>query len=110
MLMTQPFAGHSLCNAVVLRAFLLSAGGYHPVRIGEKYKEGRYVVLRKLGWGHFSTVWLVQDTQTGADAALKVRRFSGQPVSTEVTWSWGTHPGLTREYCVTGAEERFTLQ
>ncbi len=42
------------------------------MRIGEKFKDGRYVVSRKLGWGHFSTVWLVQDTQTGAEAALKV--------------------------------------
>ena len=36
-------------------------GGYHPVQVGELYKDGRYKVIRKLGWGHFSTVWLVQD-------------------------------------------------
>lgn len=36
-------------------------GGYHPVRVGELYKDGQYRVIRKLGWGHFSTVWLVQD-------------------------------------------------
>ena len=35
-------------------------GGYHPVSIGEVYHE-RYVILRKLGWGHFSTVWMVYD-------------------------------------------------
>ncbi len=46
-------------------------GGYHPVRVGEKYKDGRYVVERKLGWGHFSTVWLVRDTSNGQEAALK---------------------------------------
>lgn len=28
-------------------------GGYHPVQIGETYNNGRYVVIRKLGWGHF---------------------------------------------------------
>uniref|UniRef100_A0A915LVJ1 non-specific serine/threonine protein kinase n=1 Tax=Meloidogyne javanica TaxID=6303 RepID=A0A915LVJ1_MELJA len=33
-------------------------GGYHPVRIGDVFKNGRYHVIRKLGWGHFSTVWL----------------------------------------------------
>lgn len=33
-------------------------GGYHPVRIGDVYgPKGRYVIVRKLGWGHFSTVW-----------------------------------------------------
>lgn len=29
-------------------------GGYHPVKIGDLYAQ-RYHVLRKLGWGHFST-------------------------------------------------------
>lgn len=38
-------------------------GGYHPVQIGEMYKSGRYRVERKLGWGHFSTVWLAWDTK-----------------------------------------------
>lgn len=51
----------------------LSAGGYHPVRLGEKFKQGRYVVLKKLGWGHFSTVWLVLDNHNHTFAALKVR-------------------------------------
>lgn len=38
--------------------------------IGETFKDGRYTVLHKLGWGHFSTVWLVADI--GGVAALKV--------------------------------------
>lgn len=37
-------------------------GGYHAVHIGDTFKAGRYVVYRKLGWGHFSTVWLAWDT------------------------------------------------
>lgn len=37
-------------------------GGYHAVRIGDTFKDGCYVVQRKLGWGHFSTVWLAWDT------------------------------------------------
>lgn len=36
-------------------------GGYHAVRIGDWFSNGRYVVHRKLGWGHFSTVWLAWD-------------------------------------------------
>ncbi|CAO3648053.1 unnamed protein product [Mucor fragilis] len=47
-------------------------GGYHPVHVGEKYKDGQYVVVRKLGWGHFSTVWLVKDQTTGKYFAMKV--------------------------------------
>jgi len=38
-------------------------GGYHPVRIGEQFKNGRYIVVGKLGWGHFSTVWLARDNE-----------------------------------------------
>ncbi|GMF93604.1 unnamed protein product [Aspergillus oryzae] len=49
-------------------------GGYHPVTVGETYNNGRYVVVRKLGWGHFSTVWLSRDTTTGKHVALKVVR------------------------------------
>jgi serine/threonine-protein kinase SRPK3 len=39
------------------------AGGYHPVRPQDLLGNGRYIVCRKLGWGHFSTVWLVKDTK-----------------------------------------------
>jgi serine/threonine protein kinase len=35
-------------------------GGYYPVKIGEKFND-RYEVLHKLGWGHYSTVWLCID-------------------------------------------------
>ena len=38
-------------------------GGYHAVRIGDSFKNGTYVVQSKLGWGHFSTVWLAWDTK-----------------------------------------------
>jgi len=48
------------------------------VRVGDAYGPGgRYVVLSKLGWGHFSTVWLVDDTGAahgGARAALKIQK------------------------------------
>lgn len=37
-------------------------GGYHPVVPGELYSN-RYRIIRKLGWGHFSTVWLARDEQ-----------------------------------------------
>ncbi|GAA6006082.1 hypothetical protein JCM11491_002025 [Sporobolomyces phaffii] len=49
------------------------AGGYHPVRIGDVYgPAGRYVIVRKLGWGHFSTVWLARDKTVNKHVALKV--------------------------------------
>ncbi|CAI0452689.1 unnamed protein product [Linum tenue] len=49
-------------------------GGYHAVLIGDTFKNGRYVVQSKLGWGHFSTVWLAWDTQGSRYVALKVQK------------------------------------
>jgi len=46
-------------------------GGYHPVRIGDLF-HNRYHVVRKLGWGHFSTVWLCWDLLEKSFVALKV--------------------------------------
>lgn len=47
-------------------------GGYHPVEIGDTFYSGRYRVLQKLGWGGYSTVWLVYDSKLFRLAALKV--------------------------------------
>jgi serine/threonine-protein kinase SRPK3 len=44
------------------------------VNIGDTFKNERYVVLLKLGWGHFSTVWLVHDRHTYGLAALKIQK------------------------------------
>lgn len=45
-------------------------GGYHAVRIGDTFNAGRYVVQSKLGWGHFSTVWLAWDTKHSVCSSL----------------------------------------
>lgn len=37
-------------------------GGSHPVHLGEVY-HGRYEILRKLGHGRYSTIWLARDQQ-----------------------------------------------
>ena len=55
-------------------------GGYHPVNIGDKFAAGRYVVIEKLGWGHFSTVWRCFDSkrtkETGSAeyVAMKIQK------------------------------------
>uniref|UniRef100_A0A2K5HY64 non-specific serine/threonine protein kinase n=1 Tax=Colobus angolensis palliatus TaxID=336983 RepID=A0A2K5HY64_COLAP len=46
-------------------------GGYHLVKIGDLF-NGRYHVIQKLGWGHFSTVWLSWDIQGKKFVAMKV--------------------------------------
>lgn len=38
-------------------------GGYHPVRIGDHFKHGKYKVLNKLGYGGYSTVWLSRNNE-----------------------------------------------
>jgi serine/threonine-protein kinase SRPK1 len=46
-------------------------GGYHPVKIGDLFMQ-RYHVIRKIGWGHFSTVWLCFDFEDKRYVALKI--------------------------------------
>ncbi|XP_069764387.1 SRSF protein kinase 2 isoform X3 [Narcine bancroftii] len=46
-------------------------GGYHAVKIGDLF-NARYHVIRKLGWGHFSTVWLCWDIHGKRFVAMKV--------------------------------------
>jgi hypothetical protein len=43
-----------------LRAY--GPGGFHPVQIGDIFNS-RYQVIRKLGFGTESTVWLANDKQ-----------------------------------------------
>lgn len=57
-------------------------GGYHPVSVGEQYKDGKYTIVRKLGWGHFSTVWLSRDNTSGKHVALKVVRSAAHYTET----------------------------
>ena len=53
-------------------------GGYHPVFIGDTFNHGRYVVVSKVGWGHFSTVWRAYDTQQRRYVALKIVKSAPQ--------------------------------
>ncbi|KAF8605933.1 kinase-like protein [Ceratobasidium sp. AG-I] len=46
-------------------------GGYLRIRIADRFGQ-RYRIVRKLGWGHFSTVWLAHDSETSSHVALKV--------------------------------------
>lgn len=48
-------------------------GGYHPVVIGDLFLD-RYVIVQKLGWGHFSTVWLCKDLKFNTYVALKIQK------------------------------------
>ncbi|TQV91843.1 serine protein kinase [Cordyceps javanica] len=46
--------------------------GYHPVHLGDVYNNGQYKVIRKLGEGSYSTVWLALDIRRHRYVALKI--------------------------------------
>ncbi|EAW11290.1 serine/threonine-protein kinase [Aspergillus clavatus NRRL 1] len=47
-------------------------GGYHPVVLGDIFNNGQYRVIRKLGEGSYSTVWLARDLKNSGYVALKI--------------------------------------
>ncbi|PQK13443.1 hypothetical protein BB8028_0004g03740 [Beauveria bassiana] len=49
-------------------------GGFHPVSLGDTFNNKRYTVLRKLGYGQYSTVWLARDSKCQRYVALKLLR------------------------------------
>ncbi|TGJ82074.1 hypothetical protein E0Z10_g6685 [Xylaria hypoxylon] len=51
---------------------LYRPGGYHPVKLGDRLKDGRYKIFHKLGWGHYSTTWAVWDEALGKSVAVKI--------------------------------------
>lgn len=48
-----------------------TTGGYHPVKISE-ILNGKYICCKKMGWGHFSVVWLGYDLTLRRFVALKI--------------------------------------
>ncbi|KAI0707314.1 kinase-like domain-containing protein [Earliella scabrosa] len=46
--------------------------GYFPARLGQRLQQGRYCIVRKLGWGQYSSVWLAKDYQEECFVALKI--------------------------------------
>lgn len=51
---------------------LYRPGGLPPVDIGDKFDDGRFTVVYKLGYGWSSTVWLAHDEETEQYVALKM--------------------------------------
>ncbi|KAM0325452.1 hypothetical protein ACHAQA_007439 [Verticillium albo-atrum] len=47
-------------------------GGFHPIRIGDVFRDGRYRIIHKLGYGGYSTIWLAKDEQSDRYVAIKV--------------------------------------
>eukprot|EP00466_Bigelowiella_natans_P009984 jgi/Bigna1/55672/estExt_Genewise1Plus.C_670026 len=84
-------------------------GGYHPVYTGDVYND-RYTVVKKLGWGHFSTVWLAVDSAVPEKdpnklVALKIQKSASQyteAAEDEITLLWAarTTKGDAKKFVV----------
>ncbi|KAH6903319.1 kinase-like domain-containing protein [Coprinopsis sp. MPI-PUGE-AT-0042] len=80
-------------------------GGFHPVHLGDKFMDGRYTIVHKLGYGCFSTVWLVRDEVQGSLASLKILSADASEESS------GTElAALHRSAAGQGQGKRFVLQ
>ncbi|KAH8925198.1 kinase-like protein [Atractiella rhizophila] len=93
-------------------------GGFYPVRLGESFEDGRYVVTRKLGWGGFSTVWLARDLKDERHVAIKVLsshasreveagRLAERDIFRKVSKTAPSHPGFPH---VVHLLDEFTFQ
>lgn len=76
-------------------------GGYHPTHIGDRYRDGRYEIVHKLGFGSYSTVWLAKDHQNQSFVALKINvaNTTKESIETKVLRTLASgklhHPGRT---------------
>ena len=59
------------------------AGGYHPVKIGDRF-HNRYQVVHKLGHGTYSTIWLARDGESNRYVAVKVCTADSNPLGVNV--------------------------
>lgn len=53
-------------------------GGFHPVCLGDTFKNGRYKIHHKLGWGGYSTVWLAKDAKYITMKWYRVRHLTNR--------------------------------
>ncbi|KAF4553468.1 Protein kinase domain-containing protein 19 [Elsinoe fawcettii] len=58
-------------------------GGFHPVNLDDTF-QNRYRVIRKLGYGSYSTVWLAHDERQPRYVALKIMTAKSSGASTEL--------------------------
>ncbi|KRX04834.1 Protein kinase-like domain [Pseudocohnilembus persalinus] len=52
-------------------------GGYYPAHIGEIFFN-RYILVKKIGYGNFSTVWLAKDIKHDIFVAIKIIKSEKQ--------------------------------
>ena len=50
---------------------------FNVLQLGDVFAD-RYVVVKKLGWGHFSTVWMARDDRRDSPTAPKVNHVASR--------------------------------
>lgn len=84
-------------------------GGFHPVALGDTFKDGRYAVRHKLGHGGFSTVWLASDEQkrdaSPCYVAIKIKSGSSSKMGIDADLEVLNLRKL-EEYYVQGPQEK----
>ncbi|QRV90422.1 kinase domain protein [Ceratobasidium sp. AG-Ba] len=45
---------------------------YYPAWLGQHIQDGKYIIVRKLGWGQYSSVWLAKDREFDRFVSLKI--------------------------------------
>ncbi|KAL8729143.1 MAG: hypothetical protein Q9181_005105 [Wetmoreana brouardii] len=77
-------------------------GGFHPVHLKDEFKDSRYRVIHKLGYGGFSTVSLARDRNEDRYVALKITAAAETAEAKELRIleylesHRSTHPGKKR--------------
>ncbi|KAL2021757.1 hypothetical protein VTK56DRAFT_6700 [Thermocarpiscus australiensis] len=83
-------------------------GGYHPVQLVDVLRD-RYRIIRKIGYGAFSTAWLAVDLKSSCFVALKVAvaSLSKERIDKEVTILEALRQNETRH--ITGLPDAFEV-
>ncbi|KAM3518263.1 hypothetical protein NHJ13051_008322 [Beauveria bassiana] len=86
-----------------------SPGGYHPVEIGSVLHD-RYHVIDKLGYGGWSTVWLVHHVQQTRYLALKVGIAESLPREMPILRALGACGDAPESDAVPHLVDEFTVE
>ena len=54
---------------------ILFSGGYYPLMLRQRINDGKYEIVRKLGWGNNATVWLAESTRSVAVPGPKTSKL-----------------------------------
>ncbi|OJD10090.1 CMGC/SRPK protein kinase [Emergomyces pasteurianus Ep9510] len=68
------------------------AGGFYPLKLGDRLCDGRYSIVQNLGFGGSSTVWLGSDQKQQELVAIKIKSADSALKSQEVDILKHLHP------------------